>query len=59
MTDQCAGCGTAIDDADVRYEEHATDGSTEAYCSVNCVAGVDHVDEEHARSRIFADRLQA
>jgi|GEM_PF-1054008 hypothetical protein len=59
MTPQCSRCGTDIDTEDVRYEQHATDASTDTYCSVNCIVGVEHVDEDRARDRIFADQLEA
>lgn len=58
MTWDCARCGTSIDDADVRYTEHTTDDS-DTYCSVNCIADVDHVDEQRARARLFTDPVEA
>ena len=58
MAQTCAQCGTDIDGTDVRYTEHDTDG-TDTYCSVNCIADVDHVDEHAARNRLFADELEA
>ncbi|WP_323675809.1 hypothetical protein [Halorubellus sp. PRR65] len=58
MAQDCARCGADIDDADVRYTEHATDG-TDTYCSVNCIADVERVDEQTARSNLFADLLEA
>lgn len=58
MTVSCTRCGADIQDDDVRYEEHAADATLDAYCSVNCVAGVDTVDEDRARNRIFADRME-
>jgi recombinational DNA repair protein (RecF pathway) len=50
----CARCGTSIDAEAIHYTEHADDGTT-VYCSVNCIADVDHVDEERAQQRLFAD----
>jgi hypothetical protein len=58
MTWHCVRCGTSIDDADVRYTEH-TRTDTDTYCSVNCLADVDDVDEDSARSNLFADPLEA
>jgi hypothetical protein len=58
MTRDCARCGRTIDDDAVRYTEHTDAGSTD-YCSVNCIADVDHVDEQHAQDQLFADALQA
>lgn len=62
MSQECARCGTTIERDAVRYERHPgeedTDGSTDrtqTYCSVNCLAGVDHVDEAAAQARLFAD----
>jgi len=58
MTSDCARCGQIIDGETVRYTEH-TDGGPVDYCSVNCIADVDHVDEARARQRLFADTLDA
>jgi len=58
MTWDCVRCGTSIDDADVRYTEHAADG-TDTYCSVNCIADVSDVDEARARNHLFEDPLEA
>lgn len=58
MTWECVRCGTAITDADVRYTRHDADTAA-TYCSVNCVADVDDVDEERARNRLFDDPLEA
>jgi len=58
MTRDCARCGQPIDDEGVRYTEHTEEGSAH-YCSVNCIADVDHVDEQEARQRLFADSLEA
>jgi hypothetical protein len=58
MAQTCTRCGTDMGDADVRYTEHRTDG-TDIYCSVNCIADVDHVDEGAARNRLFDDALEA
>jgi hypothetical protein len=58
MTWDCERCGTSITDADVRYTKHETDDKA-TYCSVNCIADVDHVDETQARNQLFADPLEA
>lgn len=58
MARNCGRCGTGIDPEATRYAEHA-DGTTTTYCSVNCIADVDHVDEERAQQRLFTDPLEA
>ena len=58
MTRDCARCGQPIDDEAVRYTEH-TEGGSADYCSVNCIADVDHVDEQGARQRLFTDSPEA
>lgn len=58
MTRYCARCRGKIDGETVRYTAHTEEGSAD-YCSVNCLADVDHVDEERARQRLFADHLDS
>lgn len=58
MTRHCARCGQTIDGDAIRYTEHAEDSSAD-YCSVNCIADVDHVDEQRAQQELFADPLEA
>lgn len=58
MTRYCARCGQSIDDESVRYTEHTEEDPAD-YCSVNCIADVDHVDEERAQQRLFTDPLEA
>jgi hypothetical protein len=58
MTRDCANCGRAIDGETVRYTEHTEEGSAD-YCSVNCIADVDHVDEARAQQRLFVDHPEA
>jgi hypothetical protein len=57
MTRDCARCGQTIDSETVRYTEHTEEGSAD-YCSVNCIADVDHVDEQRAQQRLFADPVE-
>jgi len=58
MSRECARCRTSIDATDVRYHHRDDDGETATYCSVNCLAETEAVDEARARERIFSDPVE-
>lgn len=60
MSQECSRCGATIERDAVRYERHEGDADggqddVETYCSVNCLADSEHVDEAAARDRLFED----
>jgi hypothetical protein len=67
MAQDCARCGSTITTDDVRYNYHdptetddtVTARSVATYCSVNCIADVEHVDETTARTRLFDTPIEA
>lgn len=59
MSLDCSRCGDAIGADEVRYDRRADGEIVETFCSVNCLADTDVVDEETARERLFSDTVQA
>lgn len=58
MSRDCSRCGATVADDEIRYDRRQDGEIVETFCSVNCLADTDHVDEAQARTRLFPETLE-
>ncbi len=53
MSRECTRCGGAIAEDAPRYTRRTSQGETNHFCSLNCIADTDEFDESTVRATLF------